>query len=128
MRAVKALVAFMGLLIVIGIGLVAYGLSLEKNSTEQGEITASQTPSVPMAGEKQVVSAPTVSQVSVPILPFGDIPVDVKAGEGLIDYTVTGNQVTLHIEGPDGSGARLVVVSLAEKRVLGRILLEPNGQ
>ncbi|MBX2830638.1 MAG: hypothetical protein KTR23_05605 [Rhodospirillales bacterium] len=128
MRAVKVLVAFMGVLIVIGIGLVAYGLSLEKNSSEQGETATSQTPSVPVAGEKKIISTASPNQASQPIAPFGDITVDIKAGEGLIDYTVTGDQVTLHIEGPDGSGARLVIVSLTDKQVLGRILLETNGQ
>jgi len=34
MRVVKALVAFMGVLIVVGIGLVVYGLSLDKNNAD----------------------------------------------------------------------------------------------
>lgn len=54
MRVVKALVAFMGVLIVVGIGLVVYGLSLDKNnadtSVETSETTV--TPSVPVAGTK----------------------------------------------------------------------------
>ena len=128
MRVVKTLVAFMGLLIVIGIGLVAYGLSLDKNAKDQDAALSEQAPTVPMAGENQVVNAPDVSPAAAQITPFGDITVNVKPDERLIGYTVSGDHVTLHIEGVDGLAARLVIVSVSEKIVLGRILLAPNAQ
>ncbi|MEQ8391683.1 MAG: hypothetical protein RIB30_11875 [Thalassospira sp.] len=128
MRVVKTLVAFMGLLIVIGIGLVAYGLSLDKNAKDQDAALNEHTPSVPMAGDDQITNAPVVSQADTRIAPFGDIRVDINPDERLIGYTVSGDHVTLHIAGGDGSGARLVIVSLSEKTVLGRILLTPNAQ
>ena len=43
MRVVKALVAFMGVLIVVGIGLVAYGLSLDKNNADTSVETSETT-------------------------------------------------------------------------------------
>tara|TARA_E500000318_G_scaffold37393_2_gene36074 strand:+ start:142 stop:528 length:387 start_codon:yes stop_codon:yes gene_type:complete len=128
MRVVKTLVAFMGLLIVIGIGLVAYGLSLDKNAKDQDAALNEQAPSVPMAGDNQVVNAPDAISAGSKIAPFGDITVDIEPDERLIGYTVSGDNVTLHIEGGDGLAAHLVIVSLSEKTVLGRILIAPNAQ
>lgn len=120
MRVVKALVAFMGLLIVIGIGLVAYGLSLDKNAKDDGASQTSTTPSVPVAGNG-VETAPAPQMLSA----FGDIIIDIAPGERLVSYSITGNQATVQIEGANGDGARLVIISLTDKSVLGRILLQP---
>jgi hypothetical protein len=123
MRVVKALVAFMGVLIVVGIGLVVYGLSLDKNATETSvEVNPSTvTPSVPMAGADN-----TAAQGAVPV--FGDITIELDDGERLVGYSIEGMQATLHIEGQQGKNARLVIVSLTDKKVLGRILLQQNAQ
>ncbi|MFH1804539.1 MAG: hypothetical protein ABID63_06590 [Pseudomonadota bacterium] len=111
MRVVKALVAVMGLLIVIGIALVAYGLTQEKNKTVSG--TANQPEvSVPTAGQKDI---------SAGLEPFGTINIDLVSGEELKSFTIEGAHAYLHIEGPDGG--RLVVVSLPDRRMLGQILL-----
>lgn len=123
MRVVKALVAFMGLLIVIGIGLVAYGLSLDKNAKDDGASQTTSTPSVPVAGDT-VEMAPAPQVLSA----FGDIVIDIEPGEKLVSYAIDGNQATVHIEGLDGVGARIVIISLADKSVLGRILLQPTAQ
>lgn len=123
MRVVKALVAFMGLLIVIGIGLVAYGLSLDKNAKDDGASQTNATPSVPVAGNAvEMTSAPKV------VSAFGDIVIDIEPGEKLISYAIDGNQATVQIEGVDGAGARIVIISLTDKSVLGRILLQPTAQ
>lgn len=123
MRVVKALVAFMGILIVLGIGLVVYGLSLEKNapdtSVEQNAPTV--TPSVPFAGGDNAAAQGALGT-------FGDVVIDLEEGERLVGYSVDGSQATLHIEGPQGDSARLVIVSLSEKKVLGRILLQQDAQ
>ena len=137
MRVVKALVLFMGVLIVIGIGLVAYGLSLDKNAKDQRVATGVQTPSVPVAGSDAVASDTAASEPvaevtsapkSVSIPAFGEIKIKIEPGELLVGYTLQGSQAVLHIENPDGMGARLVVVSLIDKKVIGRLLLEPDGQ
>ncbi|MBO6807464.1 hypothetical protein [Thalassospira sp.] len=123
MRVVKALVAFMGVLIVVGIGLVVYGLSLDKNNADTSVETSEPTltPSVPVAGTKTVIGQTTLDA-------FGDIAIDVDEGERLVGYSINGAQATLHIESRHGEGARLVVVSLAKKKVLGRIILQSSEQ
>jgi len=128
MRIVKVLVLFMGVLIVVGIGLVAYGLSLDKNADDPKTTSVSPvTPPVPLAGD--VVSlnaAPVVPSVSLSA--FGDIAVDMAPGEKLVSYSRQGNDVTLHIEGDEGNASRLVIVSIEKKKVLGRILLGSSAQ
>ncbi|MBC06928.1 MAG: hypothetical protein CMO10_11625 [Thalassospira sp.] len=113
----------MGILIVVGIGLVVYGLSLDKNNpdavTETSEPTV--TPSVPVAGTSR-----TTSQAALGA--FGDITIDVGDDERLVGYSIYGTQATLHIEGRHGEGTRLVIVSLTEKKVLGRIILDQDAQ
>jgi hypothetical protein len=123
MRVVKALVAFMGILIVVGIGLVVYGLSLDKNATDSSveTNTPTVTPSVPFAGGDNAASQGALGA-------FGDIVIDIEEGERLVGYSVDGSQATLHIEGRHGDSARLVIVSLSEKKVLGRILLQQDAQ
>lgn len=127
MRVVKALVLFMGVLIVIGIGLVAYGLSLDKNAREQDSAAIVPAPSVPVAGSEQISGVVTVpAAVSIPA--FGDIKIKINPGEILVGYSLQGSQAILHIEDPDGMGARLVIVSLTDKKILGRVVLEADGQ
>jgi len=123
MRVVKALVAFMGILIVVGIGLVVYGLSLEKDASHTGVAATAPTvtPSVPVAGAENI---PAQGKLAA----FGDITINLEKGEHLVSYAVEGPRATLHIEGQDGENARLVIVSLTEKKVLGRILLQQNTQ
>ena len=123
MRVVKALVAFMGILIVVGIGLVVYGLSLEKNTTDTSveTNTPTVTPSVPFAGSDNTVAQGALAE-------FGDVVIYLEEGERLVGYSVDGRHATLHIEGRHGDSARLVIVSLSEKKVLGRILLQQAAQ
>ena len=125
MRAVKILVAFMGLLIVIGIGLVAYGLSLDKNKTAPQE-TVSE-PAVPLAGG-DVSPQPAPVAVPEPLSDFGDISVDMAANERLVGYSRQGNQITLQIDAADNSTSRLVIVSIDQKKVLGRVILGAPAQ
>ncbi|NIY74556.1 hypothetical protein HED22_02760 [Thalassospira sp. HF15] len=123
MRVIKALVAFMGILIVVGIGLVVYGLSLDKNNpdtvAETNEPTV--TPSVPVAGTNSNTPQAALGA-------FGDITIDMDDDERLVGFTVDGNRATLHIEGHHGESARLVIVSLTEKKVLGRIILNQDAK
>ncbi|WP_336080729.1 hypothetical protein [Thalassospira sp. CH_XMU1448-2] len=126
MRVVKALVLFMGVLIVIGIGLVAYGLSLDKNAKDENVSNVMPVPVVPIAGENAAEGIQTLSVTSIPA--FGDIKIKIEPGELLVGYSVQGTQAILQIEDPNGMGARLVVVSLTDKKVIGRILLEPDAQ
>ncbi|WP_417828802.1 hypothetical protein [Thalassospira sp.] len=124
MRVIKALVAFMGILIVVGIGLVAYGLSLDKNSDDTNTHQSpaqSEAPSVPVAGALPAAPAS-------PLAVFGDITIEIAAGERLVDYSLNGQQAVLHIERPEGKAARLVIVSLAAKKVIGQVVLKTSEQ
>jgi|TARA_R110001583_G_scaffold194730_1_gene366716 hypothetical protein len=137
MRVVKILVAVMALLILVGIGLIVYGLQRDKAArlVENAAIqTTSAKPSAPIGGEPENmgVSAQTaVSDLSttgdaVLIEPFGTINVDLAADETLLSFRVEGNRAFLHLTGP--KGARIIVVSMADKAVLGQILLmKPNN-
>ncbi|RCK46687.1 hypothetical protein TH30_08845 [Thalassospira profundimaris] len=116
----------MGVLIVIGIGLVAYGLSLDKNAKDENVSNVMPAPVVPIAGENAAEGIQTLSVTSIPA--FGDIKIKIEPGELLVGYSVQGTQAILQIEDPNGMGARLVVVSLTDKKVIGRILLEPDAQ
>ncbi|HAI33071.1 MAG TPA: hypothetical protein DCM48_26765 [Thalassospira sp.] len=113
----------MGVLIVVGIGLVVYGLSLDKNASDTSveENTPTVTPSVPFAGGDNAAAQGALGA-------FGDVVIDLEDGERLVGYSVDGSQATLHIEGRNGDRARIVIVSLSEKKVLGRILLQQAAQ
>lgn len=123
MRVIKALVAFMGVLILVGIGLVVYGLSLDKNNPDTVAETHEPivTPAVPVAGSKS-------NELQATLGTFGDITIDIDDDERLVGFAVDGNKATLHIEGRHSESARLVIVSLTEKKVLGRIILDYNEQ
>ncbi|MCC9622661.1 hypothetical protein LPB41_13260 [Thalassospira sp. MA62] len=130
MRVVKALVLVMGLLIVIGIALVVYGLSRDKASeTIQGApMSDASVPSVPVGGDQttpRLATNPTAQNVQpvAPLGAFGDIEIDMTPDEELIGYSYYGDQIVLHIANRDNSTARLVILSLRDKKVLGRVLL-----
>lgn len=63
-----------------------------------------------------------------PLAVFGDITIEIAAGERLVDYSLNGQQAVLHIEGPEGKAARLVIVSLAAKKVIGQVVLKTSEQ
>lgn len=128
MRVVKTLVAFMGVLIVIGIGLLVYGLSLEKNAPDAEAVTPGQTPTVPLVGRDPVTPDGTAANAAMPLAAFGDIHVTIASDEHLVGFSRQGDDVILHIEGRKGKDAQLVIVSLSRKAVLGRIVLEASDR
>ncbi|OSQ38927.1 hypothetical protein [Thalassospira mesophila] len=138
MRVIKILVAVMAVLIVAGIALVAYGLQREKSAKQTSSLTeqtvapvaapGNSTGTVPTATTSdktasQVAKAPSVA--STDLEPFGTLNVDLAADETLTDFKIDDNRAFLHLTGP--KGARIVVVSLVDKSVLGQIVvMKPN--
>lgn len=132
MRVVKILVAVMALLILVGIGLVVYGLQRDK-AAKLAEDAATQTistrPSAPVGGKPENIEVPAQTAVSdlsatgdaAKSEPFGTINVDLAADETLLSFRIEGNRAFLHLTGP--KGARIIVVSMADRAVLGQILL-----
>lgn len=134
MRVIKILVAVMALLILVGIVLVVYGLQRDKAARLAANVPAQTTsarPSAPGVGNNPA-SAPattadhdTAGYAAPTIEPFGTINVDLAADETLLSFRIEGDRAFLHITGP--KGARIIVVSMTDKTVLGQILLiKPN--
>ncbi|WP_417810663.1 hypothetical protein [Thalassospira alkalitolerans] len=121
MRAIKILVAFMGVLIIAGVALVGYGVSRQDNAVI---VSDDAKLSAPIAGlaEPQATRAMTVGDQ---LAPFGTIDVKLAPGETLVDFARNGAEATLRLEGRHGS--RLVIVSLRDGSVLGQIrMVDPQ--
>ncbi len=121
MKAIKALVIFMGLLLVAGIGLLAYGVV---NKGDQQTVTAADpAPAAPRP------SAPAALRPSAPDAPrpsggFGTIEVPLPPGTHVEQMAVAGERVVLRVTG--GGTDRLVVLEPASGRVAGSFVLTPE--
>lgn len=133
MRVIKILVAVMAVLILVGIALVVYGLQRDKAARQAGNATTQTVNLEPKAPISEGAGGANMAPVGNnddaledPLdEPFGTIPVDLAADEKLLSFRVDGDRAFLHLTGP--KGARIVVVSMIDKSVLGQILLmKPN--
>lgn len=105
MRALKAIVIGMGVMIVAAIVLIAYGLY--KKSVEPGWT---------LFGNR----AATTSRLDVTSEPFANIALDLKPGCRIVDVRPDGGRAYI-VVGPDESCAEVVVVDVVGGRILGRI-------
>jgi len=122
MQALKGLVIGMGLLIVIGMGVLGYGLY--KKATDPGfkffkdastaETAAPTLPAPPIAAALPASKIDSFGTKSVPLAP----------GETLEGVTPNGNYLILHLKGSDGSDS-LTIVTMNGGDVIGRLNLEP---
>lgn len=96
MKAVKIIVAVMSVLIVIGLGLVGYG------------VMGTMSPEKPLAERGQA---------------FGPVALDQPEGSRIRSMTAADGRLLLHIEG-GGQPERVVVVDMAGGAVLGKLVLE----
>ncbi|KAA5605278.1 hypothetical protein F1188_11970 [Roseospira marina] len=113
MRAVKTLVAVMGLLIVLGLGLLIYGVLRTTDRLEASRPVPS-TPSAP---------ASTRAPAS-PLAPFDPVYLGEPAGSRLEHLTADGRgRLILGVTG-GGVPDRVIVVDPAEGRRLGAIRLD----
>lgn len=102
-KAIKALVAFMGILLVGGLALLGYGLMNAKNSAK---------------------SRP-VAVTAAPVAEYGALAVPVPAGARIEQTLVVGERVVLRLA---GAGAeRLLVLDPAEGKVVGSFVLTPEA-
>lgn len=109
MQALKALVIFMGVLIVVGMGILAYGISVKFGHQAEDATAAS-------AGRRAMPAAPWPE----------DIRVAVPAGARVAETVVAESRMIVRLALPDG-GHRFVVVDLVGGRRLGTVDLTPEG-
>ncbi len=108
-KAIKALVAFMGILIVAGLGLLGYGLMNAKNGAKPRAATA----------------AAAASPAAAVMAEFGAVAVPVPAGARVEQTLVVGERVVLRLAG--GGGERLLVLDPAAGTVTGSFVLIPEA-
>lgn len=109
MQALKALVIFMGVLIVVGMGILAYGISVKFGQNVE---------------EEPAVSAPPRAAALHPWT--SDIEETIPAGAKVLETVMAEGRMIVRLAMPDG-GQRFVVVDLVGGRKLGTFELKPQG-
>ena len=105
MQALKALVIFMGILIMAGMALLVYGLVTRTGGGEE-------------AGEG---AAP-------PATPFGALDLAVPAGCTIAGAELSGERLVVRLDGLAERGCQqVVIVDLAGGQELGRVKAVPDG-
>ncbi len=102
MRSLKALVAFMGLLIVVGLGILAYGIYVKFGDMAEREA----------AGSGEIWS--------------GDVRVSIPAGGRVEETLVDDGRLVVRVALPGGA-QRLIVFDLATGAQIGAINIESGG-
>ena len=119
MRALKALVAGMGVLIVLALCVLGYGLykkSVDPNwklFNMSGGGTASKSPQTPAPA--MLAPAPADAATAA----FGTVPLGLADGCRIMDAQADGGRALLRI-GPDAPCDAVIVVDTRDGRVLGR--------
>jgi hypothetical protein len=116
MQALKAVVIFMGILIVAGLGLLAYGLVTKIGGPESGKDQASDNnPASVKVNEAHYSAFGTVET---------ELPVSADGQPGrVIDMTAEAGRLVLRVEMPDG-GQSLMVFDMKTGATLGTIRLK----
>ncbi len=106
MKALKGLVAFLGLLLVVGLGLLGYGLYSKTHVKGAGTpVTASTSWTAPPAE-------------------FGTVQVPLPAGTRIEQMVASGDRVVLRLAG--GGPDRLLVIDPGLGRVAGAFVFTPE--
>jgi hypothetical protein len=103
MKAIKGLVIFMGLLLVAGLGLLGYGMSIKAHQTG------------PRAAAGAAAGAGSL---------FGAVEVPLAAGAHVEQMVVAGDRVVLRVLG--AGPERLVVLDPGQGRVAGSFVMTPE--
>lgn len=110
MQALKALVIFMGILIMAGMALLVYGLVTR---TGDGET----------AGGDQGIGGGGPMNA-----PFGEVELALPAGCVIAGSELTGERLVIRLDGQAERGCQqLVIVDLASGKELGRVKAVPAG-
>lgn len=107
MKGLKILVIFMGLLIVVGLGLVGYGVSRQRTSSSVASLEVGATNATPAK------AGYFASEVPVP------------HGAHLEQVTATGDRLILRFAGGDAD--RLILVDVHSGQVTGSVTLVPES-
>jgi hypothetical protein len=107
MQALKSLVIGMGILIVIGLALLVYGL-----------FQRASDPDFTFFGESGQ-AAPEI-EAPGPSTAFGDIVVPLAPGCEVVDMRAEENRLLVRI-GPAGSCARIVAIDMTSGKILGNV-------
>ncbi len=115
MQAIKALVFFMGFLLIAGLGLLGYGMY-----TKAGRSVKSSTPVVTTEAPPVGTSAATAPTA------FGTIVLDQPVGTRIVESRLEGGLLMVRLaEG--GQADRVGIVDLAAGRLLGMVTLEAGA-
>ncbi|MDO8605182.1 MAG: hypothetical protein Q7R40_01480 [Phaeospirillum sp.] len=106
MKALKGLVAFLGLLLVVGLGVLGYGLYT--NAHLKGAKAGAAAPSSPPATTAE----------------FGTVQIPLPAGSRIEQMIGVGDRVVLRLVG--GGPEKLLVIDPGQGRVAGAFVLAPE--
>lgn len=105
MKAIKALVAFMGVLLIAGLGLMGYGFY-----SKAGQSGAKSRPPVAIATQEGS---------------YGMVPIPLPAGGRVEQVLVAGARVVLRVTG--AGPERFIVLDPADGTVAGSFVLSPEA-
>ncbi len=108
MRALKAIVIGMAVLIFLAVVLIGYGLY--KKSVEPGW---------KLFGKPTVVATPV--DASAPLASVGDIRLGLGDGCVISDIRPDGRRVYVVTTGPEGNCNDVIVIDIQDGRIIGRI-------
>lgn len=117
MKALKAIVIFMGVLIVIGMGVVAYGIMLKFDEWQAKKDAGSEPPAV----TAPAVTTPVVAEVWTEKL-----KVAIPAGAHVAETIVAEGQMIVRLSMADNR-QRYLVFDLGTGKQIGTIELQPRG-
>jgi hypothetical protein len=114
MKALKAVVIFLGALIVIGMGILAYGIMLKFDTWQARK--DSQAPPATVDMGSPAVAEPWAGNLQVAV-PVGSKVAETIIGEG---------QLIVRLSVPDGS-QRYMIFDLSTGKQIGSIDLQPTA-
>jgi hypothetical protein len=112
MGALKGLVIGMGVLIVLVMGVIAYGLT---RKAADPDFTFFD-----FAG-KTTAAAPAAVAAGGPSTPFGDVMLPLAPGCRIEDMRPDGGRLFLRVGPAEGACPQVVVIDLASGKVLGNV-------
>jgi hypothetical protein len=116
MQALKALVIFMGVVIVIGVAVV--GVTIYNRMNRLGETA----PTSEATADSQATPPAVATGETLPA--FGDTSVPLPDGCRVVEMVPAGNRLLLHVGSPPRCNS-ILVVDLATGSLLGSIDLSP---
>jgi hypothetical protein len=113
MRSLKGLVIAMGVFIILGTGLLVYGLV--QRASDPGFSFFGKAPA-PAAQPATIAGSGPAGAT-----PFGDVTVRLPAGCEVVDMKPDGDRLFVRVGPAAGACSQIVVVELASGRVLGNV-------